>query len=132
MPCYSLNLSLENIPQLVNNIIKEINLTGLSSDTAFDIKLALEEALVNAVKHGNKQDDTKKVFIKAEVIGNDRLEIEVKDQGKGFDYLNLFSPISEEKLESFSGRGIFLIQKHMDEVIFFDGGRGIKMIKCLK
>jgi len=132
MLSYSLTLSLEDVPQLVNNIIKELNYDHLSSDVAFDIKLSLEEALVNAVKHGNKQDGTKKVFIRAEVTSNDRLEIEVKDQGKGFDYLNLSPPISEKKAASFSGRGVFLIQKHMDEVIFFDGGRGIKMIKYLK
>ncbi len=132
MPCYSLNLSLEDIPQLVKNIIKELNHEHLSFNTAFDIKLSLEEALVNAVKHGNKQDDTKKVFIKAEVTNNNRLEIEVKDQGKGFDHLNLSPPVSEEKLKAFSGRGVFLIRKHMDNVVFFDGGRVIKMIKYLK
>ena len=132
MPCYSLNLSLEEIPQLVNNIIKELNCTRLSSDTAFDAKLSLEESLVNAVKHGNKQDKTKKVSIKAEVVSGSRLEIEVKDQGGGFDFSHLSPPISEERVEALSGRGVFLIRKYMDEVVFFDGGRGIKMIKYLK
>ena len=66
-----------------------------------------------------------------EMKGN-RLTIKVTDEGPGFDFKNIPNPTKADNLEKFSGRGVFLIKRLMDEVDFFAGGRGIKMVKYLK
>ena len=65
------------------------------------------------------------------IVGDNNMEIEIKDGGKGFDYVHLPSPIEKENLEKPSQRGIFLMQHMMDKVEFLDGGSRIKMLKLL-
>ncbi len=99
-----------------------------SDEEAFNVKLALEEALTNAMRHGNKLDPALKVDI---VIQADKKKImlDVHDEGNGFDFERLPDPTSGAYVERPSGRGIFLMRKLMDSLEFYDGGRGIKMVK---
>ncbi|MFA6282195.1 MAG: ATP-binding protein [Candidatus Omnitrophota bacterium] len=122
---------LKIIPETTLDIIKQIKSKDISEDDLFDIRLALEEALVNAVKHGNKQSLEKKVFLKI-IIHSSNATIEIKDEGKGFDCDSLASPVEDENLKKTCGRGIFLIKKLMDKVEFFDGGSGIRMVKSIE
>ncbi|MCF7916644.1 MAG: ATP-binding protein [Candidatus Omnitrophica bacterium] len=120
----------QKVPQFVKKILKKLKNSGIKEDVLFDLKLALNEALINAIKHGNNSDQHKAVFLKI-AKKKDKLEICIQDQGKGFDYANLKAPTDEENLIKHSGRGIFLIKNFMDELDFFDGGCKLKMIKYL-
>ncbi|MFA5271266.1 MAG: ATP-binding protein [Candidatus Omnitrophota bacterium] len=126
-----LSSDLKIIPQISRDIIKQIKSKNISDDDLFDIRLALEEALVNAIKHGNKGKPSKKVFLKV-LIKAHMVSIQIKDEGEGFDSDELTSPLLTKNLKKTRGRGIFLIKNLMDKVEFFDGGSGIKMVKLMK
>ena len=123
--------NLELIPGLISRFIKEIGVLSLGHDDIFDIKLSLEEALVNAIKHGNKMNPETLVGFRAD-IKDDKLTLEVTNSGPGFNFRSIPDPTAEDKLARTSGRGIFLIKKLMDEVDFSDCGRTIKMIKFIR
>lgn len=125
------HLTLRDIPEFSKSLLKRIQSLLIDSDSLFDIRLSLEEALVNAIKYGNKFDDKKFVFVKIKASA-ESVEIEVKDQGEGFDYNAVPLPTESQNISKPSGRGIFLIKNLMDSVEFFDGGRGIKMVKWSK
>jgi serine/threonine-protein kinase RsbW len=103
----------------------------LDEYTLFKIVLCSEEALINAIKYGNKNNKELPVEISLSKK-SDRIEIMVKDRGIGFDYKNIPDPTKEENLTKISGRGIFLIKKLMDKVEFLNNGSCIKMVKYLK
>jgi len=94
----------------------------------FAIKLAVEEVLVNAVKHGNKHDTSKQVHVVADVSPQ-QFEIWVEDEGNGFDPAGVPDPRSEENLEKTDGRGLLLIKSYMDLVEYTKGGRCVHMLK---
>jgi len=94
----------------------------------FAIKLALEEALVNAIKHGNQLDHTKTVRIVYHV-GPDRFEVLVTDEGSGFDPDDVPDPTAPENLERPCGRGLLLMRHYMTEVAHHDRGRAVRMFK---
>ncbi|MBN2119735.1 MAG: ATP-binding protein [Candidatus Omnitrophica bacterium] len=119
---------LEIIPEFISSLAEKIKPLGISSEQFFNIRLSLEEALVNAIKYGNKMDPQLFVDVVVESQG-DKLIIIVKDKGQGFDFDNVLDPTKVENLEKTSGRGIFLIKNLMDEVEFSDGGSQIKMVK---
>jgi len=124
--------SLDVVPVFINIVMERLeNELSLKEEDHFDIKLALEEALTNAIKHGNKLDPSR--FVEASVMtqGN-RVIIHVKNEGSGFDHQKIPNPTSEDKLMKTSGRGVFLIKKIMNEVSFEDQGREIRMVKILK
>lgn len=125
------NLSLRDIPKFVKNLLKQLGFSKVNKEIYFDIKLCLEESLINAVKHGNKMIKDKSIYLKIKKT-IDYLDIEVQDQGSGFNYRDIPSPTDKKNLEKSHGRGIFLIKNLMDEVKFFDGGRRIKMIRYWK
>jgi serine/threonine-protein kinase RsbW len=104
---------------------------GFDDDTAHWIGMSVRETVTNAIQHGNKLDQTKKVEIRFDVA-SDQLEISVKDQGSGFQVDNLPNPLDPENLLKPSGRGIFYIRSFMDEVEFRPlsrGGMEVHMVK---
>jgi len=94
----------------------------------FSVKLALEEALVNAIKHGNQMDRTKKICITYRITP-ERLEVHIADEGQGFDPKDVPDPMAVENLERPCGRGLLLIGHYMTEVIFHPPGNRLTMIK---
>jgi serine/threonine-protein kinase RsbW len=94
----------------------------------FSIKLALEEALVNAIKHGNQYDRAKSVEISYQ-IQPDRFEIHITDQGTGFDPEDVPDPTAVENLERPCGRGLMLMRHYMSEVHFNERGNSVRMAK---
>ena len=126
----NIKLSLEEVSAFTKGIISRLQSSGIDADTLFDVRLCLEEALINAVKYGNKKDPSKSVFIRI-VSQPDKIEMEIKDEGQGFDYESVPLPTDEQNLEKLSGRGVFLIKNLMSRVEFFDRGSRIKMIKYL-
>jgi serine/threonine-protein kinase RsbW len=94
----------------------------------FGIRLALEEALVNAIKHGNGADPAKTVRI-AYQVDDDRVRVEIEDQGTGFDPGDVPDPTLPENLERPSGRGIMLMRSFMDLVQYNDRGNCVILEK---
>lgn len=90
---------------------------GLDEDQRFHIAMAVREAAINAVLHGNEYDPTRQIDVSLENTGDD-LKISIADEGRGFDPGNVPDPLKEENLLRGTGRGIFLIRSLMDEVHF--------------
>jgi serine/threonine-protein kinase RsbW len=110
-----------------DKIMQDVYRRGYNSQTVFAIKLALEEAMMNAIKHGNRLDETKKVHVEARVNSR-QTEIVVEDEGVGFSRRAVPDPTLPENLEKCSGRGIHLIEAYMHEVEWSQGGRRVRMI----
>jgi serine/threonine-protein kinase RsbW len=94
----------------------------------FSIRLALEEALVNAIKHGNQMDRAKKVHI-AYDITPERFTIRITDEGPGFDLGDVPDPVAAENLERPCGRGLLLMRHYMTDVAFDPPGNRVCMSK---
>ena len=104
---------------------------SINEATLFDIRLGLEEAVINAVKHGNKQNADLPIEVEVNKK-DDRIEISVRDQGDGFDIEQCEDPTKDENLSKYSGRGLFLIKNSMDEVNYLKDERCLRMIKKIK
>ncbi len=94
----------------------------------FAIKLALEEALVNAVKHGNQMDAAKRVEIRYSVTP-ERFDIRITDEGPGFNPGDVPDPTAPENIERPCGRGLLLIRNFMTEVAYHGRGNVVTMSK---
>jgi serine/threonine-protein kinase RsbW len=108
---------------------------GLDDDARHYVGVALRECVINAIKHGNRNDPAKHVFVEfstGKSTGDSILTIRVRDQGEGFDPATVADPLAPENLLKSSGRGIFLIRSFMDDVQLHsapEGGMEIKMVK---
>jgi len=119
-----------NIKVVDETVTKIVCLIGsaYSSDEIGEIDLALREALVNAIVHGNRSDPKRIVRICVALQPDHGVIIVVKDSGSGFDPNQLPSPTMGQNLLSGHGRGIFLINQLMEDVRFsFEGGTAIHM-----
>jgi serine/threonine-protein kinase RsbW len=94
----------------------------------FSIKLALEEALINAIKHGNQMDRAKRVHVTYRLLPG-RFEVAVTDEGPGFDPGAVPDCTAPENLERPSGRGLMLMRHYMTQVAYNDRGNGVIMHK---
>ena len=101
---------------------------GLIRPDRSNLFVALDEAFVNAVKHGNKNDLTKLVKITAELSPKEA-SFTVEDEGEGFDVHQIPDPCDPENLFRASGRGVLLIYNIMDEVEYNAQGNRVKMVK---
>lgn len=103
----------------------------LDDETTHHLRLCFEEAFINAVKYGNKFDPH--LTVDVEIAKKpDTVELIVSDRGEGFDFKEYKDPTLEENLMKTRGRGVFLIRKYMDEVIFKCNGSCIHMIKKIR
>ena len=90
--------------------------------------MALEEALVNAIKHGNQLDRAKSVRVNYHV-SPDRFDVQITDEGPGFDPVDVPDPTAPENIERPCGRGLLLMRHYMTEVAYHDRGRTVRMAK---
>ncbi len=111
-----------------NAIMQAVEGHHYCADAAFAIKLALEEALINAIKHGNKFDARKKVRVVA-TVNPHQAEITIEDEGCGFERKCIPDPTRDENLEKLSGRGLLLIESYMDEVQWSRGGCCVRIVR---
>ena len=102
---------------------------GWSEDAVAHVELALQEALSNAIRHGCKNDSSKKVQCSLSFEESGEIVIVVRDPGTGFDAKAVPSPLEGENLLKPGGRGVFLINQLMDTVEFTDEGRQVVMRK---
>ena len=118
--------------QVVNDHVgREV---GFDEDAVHWVGVAVRECVINAIKHGNKHDASKRVFVELSTTVQPvpELTISVRDQGPGFDPEELADPLAPENLLKGSGRGIFLIRNFMDDVSLQKvpgGGMEIRMVK---
>ncbi len=112
-------------------------LAGLDEEALHWISVAIRESVINAIKHGNRNDASKRVFVEfASVPASDPQEmvVFVRDQGEGFDPSSLLDPLAPENLLKSSGRGIFFMRNFMDDVSLRrmpEGGMEVRMVKKL-
>ena len=102
--------------------------TSFTEHEIFAIKLAVEEALVNAIKHGNQLDPDKYVEVSFQVTC-ERFDIRIVDEGPGFNPEDVPDPTAIENIERPCGRGLLLIRGFMDEVKYHGRGNIITMVK---
>ncbi|MEZ6094712.1 MAG: ATP-binding protein [Pirellulaceae bacterium] len=114
--------------QLIREFVAQMQDAGWNEASIFAVHMALEESIMNAIKHGNESDPEKFVQIEAR-FSVDRFEAEIVDEGLGFEPSEVADPTLDENLELTSGRGVMLIREFMDEVEYLDGGRRIRMTK---
>lgn len=114
-------LTLQSTRQEINRLkpfLKELReWSGFGEEKFSEVRLALNEAVMNAINHGNKNDASKKVHIRSEKTA-DKLVIHVKDEGNGFDVNDIPNPTDADNILKPSGRGVFLIRQQADEVSF--------------
>jgi serine/threonine-protein kinase RsbW len=110
----------------ISNLLKEFGFPA--QDTRVNIPLACDEAITNAIIHGNRSDAGKKVNIQVYVSPN-RFRIRVRDEGEGFDVAHVADPTRGEALLRPSGRGVYLMRNIMDSVEFKEGGRVVELEK---
>ena len=93
----------------------------------FNLRVALAEALINAILYGNGGDRTKGVAVRV-LFGRHAVELEVTDEGRGFDHRHVPDPTEPANRLLPRGRGLYLMRRLMDEVRFNDAGNSICMI----
>ena len=113
--------------RLVEKAIDELSLElDLSDEVYGNVLVATMEATNNAIIHGNRSDPDKKVRIEIKMI-NKELMVHIEDQGKGFDHMNIPDPTAPENLEKINGRGIFLMERLSDEILYIEEGRIVEL-----
>lgn len=112
-------------------ILGELDRCRFGEQAIFGVKLALEEALTNAVKHGNECDPGKPVTVRY-AVSDEKVVIVVRDEGCGFEPEKTPDPTAPDRLPLPNGRGIMLIRAYMDEVHYRDDGREIYFMKRRK
>lgn len=123
--------ALSLIYSILNYLVKRVEKIGVVSAESSNLFVALDEAFVNAVKHGNKFDSKKLVRITADISPEEARFI-VEDEGEGFDVTSIPDPTIEENLLKSSGRGVLIIKKIMDEAIYNEKGNRLEMVKKLE
>ena len=114
---YTLESSLASVQKVEQTAEEYATRAGFDEDTAPNIAMAVREAAVNAVLHGNAYDPGKHITASFETTA-DSLIVRITDQGPGLDPETIPDPLSPENILRGSGRGIFLIRAFMDEVNF--------------
>ena len=107
---------------------------GLDDDDRHWVSVEVRESVINAIKHGNRNDASKHVHVEFETSSNGvpQISIRVRDEGEGFDPEEIADPLAPENLLKASGRGIFLIRNFMDYVLVQrapEGGMEVRMTK---
>ena len=117
------------VSPLVDQLMRFVSRFRVADDNNVEIELALSEALVNAIVHGNQQDPRKRVYVNCRCTTDGEVSITVEDEGHGFENDAVPDPTSPENLLRTHGRGIYLIRTLMDEVDFEQGGSVVRMRK---
>jgi len=111
-----------------DTVVDEVEQARFGVDAVFAIKLALEEAITNAIRHGNGGDRSKQVTIRY-AVSPERCAIIVRDQGQGFNPDAVPDCTNAERLSLPYGRGIMLMRTYMDEVTYREAGTEIYMMR---
>ena len=117
-----LRAGLERVHEMVGAALTRV---GFDEGAAFAIRLALEEAIVNGFRHGNRNDPTKVVFFRSR-IDDKSAWFEIEDQGPGFDPKAIPDPTDQFNIEMPSGRGVMLIKAYMTDAEYVPPGNKLR------
>lgn len=118
----------EDAGEIQREIMALVPRYGFNEDQQFAIRLALEEALSNAIRHGNCNDPHKRLTVEY-AVSEGQVEVTICDEGQGFSSTNVPDPTLEENLNRPCGRGVMLIRAYMTEVRYNEAGNCITMVK---
>ena len=119
------------IRKVSSRILSSLAPYAADESKVFDIKLCIEEAVRNAIVHGNHSDRRKAVAV-AYWVQDGSLYIEIEDEGPGFDHSKVADPTSGPHILKNSGRGVYLIKRLMDKVEYSVNGSRVTMVKKLQ
>ncbi len=122
--------TVEEMPPILEAVAETLAAFGYSRRDIFGIRLALEEAVVNAIKHGHRYDPTKQVQVRYQ-ISPEKALLEVEDQGPGFDPSQVPDCTSLEGQEKSSGRGLLLMRSYLTWVRYNERGNRLTFCKQL-
>jgi serine/threonine-protein kinase RsbW len=112
---------------LLENLIEQIaDKHNVSEDTFANMMTCLNEIAINAIVHGNKLDESKKVIVNAEVDAK-RVVWTITDEGPGFDFDHLPDPTALENLENLTGRGVYIVKQLADQCVFNAKGNEVEL-----
>src|SRR5208337_1307619 len=114
--------------QVLDELLAQLEARHWQQRDIFAVHLATEEALVNAIQHGNLCDSQKNVHVVC-LLGGDRIRIEITDEGRGFDPAKLPDPTCDDHLHTPCGRGVMLMRAFMSRVEFNARGNRVTMEK---
>jgi serine/threonine-protein kinase RsbW len=129
------NFDMVDFVQVISDRVGQ--LAAFDDDTVHWIGVAVRESVINAIKHGNREDYGKLVTVEftfAPVVDPNELVVSVVDQGEGFDPQEVADPLAPENMLKSSGRGIFFMRSFMDDVVLrraSEGGMEVRMVKKL-
>jgi len=131
--CLTLDIaSRYDMLEMVQTVIAHLaNLLSFDDDASHYMSVAVRECVVNAIKHGNKLDENKRVTLRF-ALEESALEVLVQDEGTGFAVESVPSPVAEENLLKADGRGIFFMRSFMDEVAYSFPRRGGTLVRMVK
>jgi serine/threonine-protein kinase RsbW len=116
------------VTDVYKNMVPDMQAQHFSEEDIFAVHLALEEAFINAVKHGNKMEPDKAIKIDY-AVERDKIEICITDEGNGFDPEVIPDPRYGDNLYKPAGRGMLLMRSFMDVVEYTDRGNSVRMIR---
>ncbi len=129
------NFDMVDFVQVISDRVGQ--LAGLDNDTVHWIGVAVRESVINAIKHGNREDYGKLVTVEftfTPMVNPRELIVRVVDQGEGFEPEEVANPLAPENILKSSGRGIFFMRSFMDDVVMrraAEGGMEVRMVKKL-
>ncbi|MBI3412187.1 MAG: ATP-binding protein [Planctomycetes bacterium] len=121
-------VSLVDMNHVIARILHHMTGAGYTDKEQFGVRLSLEEAIVNAIKHGNHEDPTKKVHVRFQITPF-VITTEIEDEGTGFNPERVPNPLAPENIERPGGRGVFLMRHYMTSVQFNERGNRVILSK---
>jgi serine/threonine-protein kinase RsbW len=118
----------DNCAKIVHLLLDQLEAFQWENRDIFGIHMAMEEAVMNAIRHGNKCDVEKEVHVLIEICDR-KFYSKITDQGPGFDPGDLPDPTLEENLEKTSGRGVMLMKSFVDVVTYNECGNSVELAK---
>lgn len=126
---HSLPSQLHAVSPFIDRLMRLVAIFRPADGSEVDIEIALREAILNAVIHGNAEAAEKRVYVTCRCTIGGEVSITIRDEGHGFDIDAVVDPTTSENLLSTHGRGIYLMKVLMDEVSFEEGGTVVHMRK---
>ena len=114
--------------ELIRDLMESLRSRDWTEDDCFAVRMAVEEAVMNGMKHGNQLDDSKTIDVEIKLT-DDRFWARISDEGGGFSLDDVPDPTKRENLEKCSGRGVKLIQSFVDSCQYNKAGNTVELVK---